>query len=115
MSNYTRTDEWLNRRENGLETDGISKEKTGRDPRAMSRTDLEALGHKPMAVLDVIREKCLDCCCGVSLEVRKCVAVECPSWPFRMGWNPWRERREISAERRAEMGARLAAARRRSG
>ena len=32
-----------------------------------------------------IRLKCLDCCCGQSAEVRKCPAVNCPLWRFRMG------------------------------
>ena len=32
-----------------------------------------------------IRLKCLDCCCGQSAEVRKCPAVECPLWRYRMG------------------------------
>jgi hypothetical protein len=111
MTNTDRTNEWLARRSAGLEVDAISKEKIGRDPRAMSTTDLEAVGHKPMAVLDALRARCLDCCAGSASEVRKCVAVECPSWPFRMGWNPWRERKELSVEQRAEMGARLAQSR----
>jgi len=108
-----RANEWLARRSVALEIDEISKEKIGRDPRVMSTTDLRMLGHKPMAILDVIRARCLDCCCNQVSEVRKCTAVGCVSWPFRMGWNPWRERKEISAERRKEMGARLAEARRR--
>ena len=32
-----------------------------------------------------IRLKCLDCCCGQPAEVRKCPAVDCPLWRFRMG------------------------------
>ena len=32
-----------------------------------------------------IRLKCLDCCCGQAAEVRKCQAVDCPLWRFRMG------------------------------
>lgn len=32
-----------------------------------------------------IRLKCLDCCCGQQAEVRKCPAVDCPLWRFRMG------------------------------
>ena len=62
----------------------------GRDPREMGREEIEAMGHRPMGTLEAIREKCLDCCAGSASEVRKCVAMACPSWPFRMGWNPWR-------------------------
>jgi hypothetical protein len=104
-------DAWLAKRSVGLETDEISKEKIGRDPRDMSQDDLRALGHKPIAVLDAIRARCIDCCAGQVAEVRKCVAVECPSWPFRMAWNPWRERRELSDEQRKAVGERLAKAR----
>ena len=32
-----------------------------------------------------IRLKCLDCCCGQSAEVRKCPAIDCPLWRYRMG------------------------------
>ena len=32
-----------------------------------------------------IRFKCLDCCAGQAAEVRKCPAVDCPLWRFRMG------------------------------
>jgi len=43
-----------------------------------------------------IRTRCLDCCCGNASEVRKCVSIECPSWPFRMGVNPFRAKRQLS-------------------
>jgi hypothetical protein len=32
-----------------------------------------------------IRLKCLDCCADQLAEVRKCPAVDCPLWRFRMG------------------------------
>ena len=32
-----------------------------------------------------IRLKCLDCCCGSALEVRRCESRKCPLWRFRMG------------------------------
>ena len=32
-----------------------------------------------------IRLKCLDCCCGSALEVRRCESTKCPLWRFRMG------------------------------
>jgi hypothetical protein len=32
-----------------------------------------------------IRLKCIDCCAGNMAEVRKCPAVNCPLWRFRMG------------------------------
>ena len=32
-----------------------------------------------------IRLKCIDCCADQIAEVRKCHAVDCPLWRFRMG------------------------------
>jgi len=85
---------------------------TGRDPRRMSADQLEAMGHLRMSAQEALRLKCLDCCAGNTTEVRLCVAVTCPSWPFRMGKNPWRS--APSDDRLAAMrerGRRLAAAR----
>ncbi len=58
--------------------------------------------------LKAIRAKCLDCCCGNAAEVRKCVATECPSWPFRMGTNPFRKKRKLSPAQKRERVERLA-------
>jgi hypothetical protein len=54
-----------------------------------------------------IREKCLDCCCGNAAEIRKCVAVDCSLWPFRMGTNPFRKKRELSPQQKQELVERL--------
>src|SRR5689334_11994705 len=86
----------------GYEPDGDYL--VGRDPREMEPAELEAMGHEAMSPMAAIRAKCLDCA-GTSDEVRRCVAMTCPSWPFRTGKNPWRE---ISQARR-EAGRRLAA------
>jgi len=76
----------------------------GRDPRSMSSNELEQLGHARMSPLRALRLKCLDCCNGPAQEVRLWTALDCTSWPFRMGKNPWASeaRREIgrSAARR---------------
>lgn len=71
----------------------------GREPRTMTMEDLEQLGHARVSPLRALRLKCLDCCNGSAQEVRLCTAVDCPSWPFRMGKNPWRA--PLSAEARA--------------
>ncbi len=71
----------------GLERqDGLD---VGRDPRTLSADELEQLGHARVSPLRALRLKCLDCCNGSAREVRLCTAVDCPSWPFRMGRNPW--------------------------
>jgi hypothetical protein len=82
----------------------------GRDPRRMGKAGLEAAGFEPLTPMAVVRTKCLDCCAGSAQEVRYCVAVDCPSWPYRMGSNPFRS--PISEQRRAALqdaGRRLAA------
>ena len=61
----------------------------GRDPRNMPTEELERLGHARLSPLRALRLKCLDCCNGSAQEVRLCTVVDCPSWPFRMGRNPW--------------------------
>ncbi len=38
--------------------------------------------------LTAIRARCVDCAGGVA-EVRKCPAIECPNWCFRLGTNPF--------------------------
>jgi hypothetical protein len=63
----------------------------GRDPREMTPAELKALGHVAMTPLKVIRARCLDCCAGSASEVRNCTATQCPSWPMRMGFSPWRK------------------------
>ena len=75
----------------------------GRDPRQMGRDALQSAGLEPMTPMEVIRAKCLDCCAGSAREVRYCVAVDCPSWPYRMGSNPFRP--AVSEERKAVLRA----------
>ena len=87
---------------------GIDGELIGRDPRKMSAAELTALGHKPCSPLAALRARCVDCCAGFHSEVRKCVAVGCPTWPFRMGKNPWRT---PPSEAKREAGRTLAAKR----
>ncbi len=75
-------------------------EVVGRDPRKMSPDELRAMGHEPMPPLAALRLRCIDCCGGSVAEVRYCTARKCPSWPFRMGTSPWREKIVLSDEER---------------
>lgn len=43
---------------------------------------------KPLRALPAIRAKCLDCCCGSAVEVRKCTIEGCPLWLLRFGHYP---------------------------
>ena len=83
----------------------------GRDPQTMSPEELVAMGHKPMSPLKALRATCLDCAAGSAAEAARCMQLRCPSWPFRMGKNPHRNR--PSGEQRQAMqerGRRLAKA-----
>jgi len=97
-------DELERARPAGYEPSGTDDWLVGRDPRRMAQRELRAMGHEPMSPMEAIRAKCLDCCAGSLHEVRCCVTMACPSWPFRMGKNPWRaplleERREALRQR----------------
>jgi hypothetical protein len=74
-------------------TDG--GELIGKDPRKVPLPILSRY-HSEKNPLKALRARCLDCCCGVATEVRKCTAVNCPSWPFRMGKNPFRKKRDFN-------------------
>lgn len=56
----------------------------GKDPRTLSPDDLTDAGVPLRLAKAAIRAKCLDCCGENAAEVRKCVSVSCPLWPFRM-------------------------------
>jgi hypothetical protein len=76
----------------------------GKNPSTMEPVDLEALGHKPMSAQRALRLRCLDCCSGSAHEVRRCQVEKCPSWPFRMGRSPWRQKlteKQREAKRKA--------------
>jgi hypothetical protein len=44
-------------------------------------------------LLKVMRAKCLDCCAGKAGEVRNCTLDTCALWHYRMGRNPFTNRR----------------------
>jgi len=64
----------------------------GVDTRKLERALLERV-HPPAPLLDVIRAKCLDCCCYQASEVDRCTAVACSLWPYRFGTNPFSNRK----------------------
>lgn len=45
-----------------------------------------------------IRAKCIDCMCGQVSEIPLCTCTDCALYPFRMGKNPYRTKREYSEE-----------------
>src|SRR5580700_8821463 len=83
----------------------------GRDPREMTSDELREAGHEPMSPLQALRAHCLDCCGDQTKEVALCPAVNCPSWPFRMGTDPCRKpaseaRREAARQVMAGLNSR---------
>lgn len=91
-----------------LHSDGTPQ---GRDPRKMGPADMQSIGLARVSRGDAIRAKCIDCMGGNAAEVRRCGDVTCSLWPFRMGTDPWREKREMSDEDRLAAAERLRAAR----
>ena len=61
----------------------------GRDPREIQRQELEAAGHRRRPLLKAIRAKCLDCCAGQPGEIKRCTAIGCALWPYRMATDPF--------------------------
>jgi len=82
------------------------EERVGRIPTEVP-SDFLSLKFRAQNPLKAIRAKCIDCCCDNAAEVRKCVAVKCDLWPFRMGTNPFRKRRVLSTEQKRERVERL--------
>jgi hypothetical protein len=78
----------------------------GKHPRDVP-SEMLSLKFRVQNPLKALRERCLDCCCGSASEVRKCVSVDCPSWPFRMSTNPFRKKRELSSAEKRERAERL--------
>jgi hypothetical protein len=64
----------------------------GRDPSELPK-ELMLLAYTPAPLLKIIRDKCLDCCCYQPSEIRKCSSVGCALWPYRIGRNPFSNRK----------------------
>lgn len=69
---------------------------------------MEVLKTNPVKV---IRAYCLECCLNSAHEVALCTAAGCPLHPFRMGKNPYRAKREMSADELERRRASMLAAR----
>ncbi len=89
------------------ELDPVENCPIGRDPRQMNPEELASLGHSPISLLKAIRQNCISCCMGNRAEVRRCGIVTCSLWPYRMGTNPTRARRQMTYEQRHAAAARL--------
>jgi hypothetical protein len=90
-----------------FEIDQVEGVLVGRDPRKISLNDWAKIGVERQPVLQAIRAKCLDCSANQIGEIRRCVAHRCALWPFRMGVDPFRQRRELTEAQKAALSARL--------
>lgn len=98
MSKIPPIDSWTRERKDAARAILLEKspfevdggELIGRDPRQISEREFHEAGLVAAPILAVIRAKCMDCVGEQEAEVRKCVSVLCPNWPYRMGANPLR-------------------------
>lgn len=89
-------------------------EDTPIDPRDLTPEDLTRLGFRRVPQSAAIRRFCLECMGGSRGEVLLCASAGCPLWLYRMGTNPWREKREMPEEQRLAAVERLRLARERA-
>lgn len=43
---------------------------------------------KRLTPIQAIRKKCLECCCNSYKSIAKCLLIDCPLYPYRMGMRP---------------------------
>lgn len=63
---------------------------------------------KILTHLRAIRAKCIDCSAGSMKEVRECVMLDCPLYPYRLGKSPNRKPRILTDEEREALRQRMA-------
>ena len=63
---------------------------------------------KILTPLRAIRAKCIDCSTGSMKEVRECVMLDCPLYPYRLGKSPNRKPRILTDEEREALRQRMA-------
>ena len=63
---------------------------------------------KILTPLRAIRAKCLECSAGSPKEVRECVMLDCPLYPYRLGKSPNRKPRILTDEEREALRQRMA-------
>lgn len=63
---------------------------------------------KILTPLRAIRTKCIDCSAGSMKEVRECVMLDYPLYPYRLGKSPNRKPRILTDEEREALRQRMA-------
>ena len=65
--------------------------------------------------IKAIRTFCLECSGDSFAEVKSCPREVCPLYPFRLGKNPYRQRREMTEQEKQVLADRLREARKNIG
>ena len=63
---------------------------------------------KILTPLRAIRAKCIDCSAGSMKEVRECMMLDCPLYPYRLGKSPNRKPRILTDDEREALRQRMA-------
>ena len=63
---------------------------------------------KILTPLRAIRAKCVNCSAWSMKEVRECVMLDCPLYPYRLGKSPNRKPRILTDEEREALRQRMA-------
>lgn len=80
--------------------------------KAVAKRSATKVTEKPLKHLAAEIEKCHEGALrGAEMALHSARTVACPSWPFRMGTNPFRERRVMTEEQRQAAAERLERAR----
>jgi hypothetical protein len=59
----------------------------------LSDEQLAQLGHRKRNPIEVMRSFCVQCMGGNRAEVRRCTAPACALFPYRLGKNPFTDRK----------------------
>lgn len=73
------------------------------------------MGNEIRNPVKAIRAFCLECSGDSPAEVKSCPVEKCPLYPFRLGKNPYRQRREMTEEQKRVLADRLREARKNIG
>jgi hypothetical protein len=73
----------------------------GVEPEGWTPERYRSLGHTQMNSVKAIRLTCLACSGNSPSEVRPCPALDSNLWPFRMGYNPHRNKKVDTEAMRA--------------
>ncbi len=75
-----------------IQAEVIAANREGREV-SLSDEQLTQLGHHKRPLTKVIRAFCLRCMGGDRAQVRKCTAVRSELYPYRLGTNPFSDRK----------------------